>query len=50
MDELKKLYEENSSFKYFVDKHIHSKNGTITIEEALTHKIVQLYAEFLQKN
>lgn len=50
MDELKKMYEENQSFKRFVDKHIHSNNGTISLEEALTHKIVQLYAEFLQKN
>lgn len=50
MDELKKLYEENNSFKYFVDKHIHSKDGTISLEEAFEHKIVQLYAEFLQKN
>lgn len=45
---LKELYETNEQFKHFVDKHIHSKDGKITLEEALTHKIVKLYADTLK--
>ena len=49
IESLKNLYESNDDFKHFVDKHIHSKDRMITIEEAFEHEIVKLYAEFLHE-
>ena len=42
---MKKLYDTNSDFKTYVDKYclMHS----ISIEIALTHKLVKEYAEYI---
>ena len=43
LDELKQFYESNEDFEYYVDRYCCSKN--ISVEQALTHKIVQVVAE-----
>lgn len=37
------LYEKNADFKAYVDRY--SKCYRISVEEALTHELVRLYAE-----
>ena len=39
------LYDENPLFKHYVDKYANTRG--ITIEIALTHKIIRQYAEYL---
>lgn len=45
--DLKKLYNENTDFKQYVDKYSahHEMGKPISVEEALTHLIVKNVAE-----
>lgn len=44
---LKELYDTDLDFRGYVDRYCKSYNSRkdITVEEALTHRIVQLYIE-----
>lgn len=44
---LKELYETDMVFKVYVDKYskFHNEGRSISIAEALTHRIVRQYAE-----
>ena len=44
----RKLYETNKEFKLYVDRYAEHYKGIdgISVEEALTHKLVQNVAEF----
>lgn len=48
---MRQLYQTNKDFKDYVDRYCknHNEGRSITLEEALTHKVVQDYAEWLQR-
>lgn len=49
MDEIAIVaYNHNPDFKLYVDKYI--KSNGLTFEEAIDHKIVNLYLEYTQEN
>ena len=41
---MRKLYDTNEGFKHYVDGYC--KKEEISVEEALTHKIVQITADY----
>lgn len=45
--DIKKLYEDSNAFREFVDGYCkaYPGKGKITVEEALTHKVVNMVAE-----
>lgn len=45
------LYEQNKDFHAYVDKHCRNYNEgrSITVEEALKHKLVQEYGKVCQE-
>jgi len=45
-NKLKEFYEENEEFKEYVDKY--AKSYHITLEVALSHKLVEEYAIYLR--
>ena len=47
MEELRKLYKDNEKFKDYVDKY--ANNFDITVEKALSHKIIRIYAEEIKR-
>lgn len=48
---LKEMYENNADFRGFVDRYCnpHTEGKSITVEEALTHKAVANYADYLEE-
>ena len=47
MEELRKLYNSNEAFRTYVDRYAH--NFGITVDKALSHKIIRLYAEEIKR-
>lgn len=47
MEELIKLYKNNEKFRDYVDKY--ANNFDITVEKALSHKIIKIYAEEISR-
>ena len=47
MEELIKLYKNNEKFRDYVDTY--ANNFDITVEKALSHKIIRIYAEEIKR-
>ena len=45
---LQEIYDNNELFKHYVDKY--AQTHKLTTEEALKHKILKQYAEYLGEN
>lgn len=48
---LKEMYETNADFRGYVDRYCnpYTDGKRITVEEALEHEVVRLYATYLEE-